>query len=733
MTSVAIPAGITSIDPAFFQLFPNATSVSVDQNNPTYTTYNGMLFGKDDAEEPSSLLLVPEGMEGIAVLPSTLATVPACVFSRCIKLSAIVADFPGSTAAFTFTSQDGILYTSDMRTLIAAPAGIGASVAIAEECTSIAEGAFWGNEELATIVAPGSVASIVVNPRFKADAASSEDIPAKVDATTDTAFAPVPSFTPKAIANTTIVTAERKAWEQAGFKNFADPAQPGDTAEADGFAYTLLDDFTLSVRWTGEGAAPEELTIPQTASINDVSYAVSSIERDAFKGQESIRALTIPEGVRTIGASAFEDCTSLEKATIAGSVTAIEASAFKGCTSLAEVDLGGGLRTLGASAFENTAATAFWLPASVEQIAERAFASNEHLEYVVAEASVQDVDATVLADCTGVEIYVPYNADETYAWRAGVPATGNHLIPYGVSMPDAPLVLNQDETAELLGDTGYLKSEGRIDVRYAYDAAPISVDPSTGTVTAKQTGKTTVTAQLRLNDKLLASASRAVIVALAPKPEEPAEDDAESDEGDEGAAEGDHDHEGEEGCTEGVDAPDVSYRDQLFEEGDHYTSGAMESVEKTINRTVSLASMESDISTMSLSVASVASWNHTYSTSSSALSGPSGNKQASVAYDANTKTLTLEMGTNTFFSISKCGGSVNCSGLINSNAGTTTTHEDVLKWRQSRDRLNAIRKLVLKNFDAKNPHWFFSKMQNLETFEIQGKFVWYCYVYRRGG
>ncbi|WP_251213416.1 leucine-rich repeat domain-containing protein, partial [Adlercreutzia murintestinalis] len=528
------------------------------------------------------------------------------------------------------------------------------------------------------------------------------------------------------------MTAERKAWEQAGFKNFADPAQPGDTAEADGFAYTLLDDFTLSVRWTGEGAAPEELTIPQTASINDVSYAVSSIERDAFKGQESIRALTIPEGVRTIGASAFEDCTSLEKATIAGSVTAIEASAFKGCTSLAEVDLGGGLRTLGASAFENTAATAFWLPASVEQIAERAFAANEHLEYVVAEASVQDVDATVLADCTGVEIYVPYNADETYAWRAGVPATGNHLIPYGVSMPDAPLVLNQDETAELLGDTGYLKSEGRIDVRYAYDAAPISVDPSTGTVTAKQTGKTTVTAQLRLNDKLLASASRAVIVALAPKPEEPAEDDAESDEGDEGAAEGDHDHEGEEGCTEGVDAPDVSYRDQLFEEGDHYTSGAMESVEKTINRTVSLASMESDISTMSLSVASVASWNHTYSTSSSALSGPSGNKQASVAYDANTKTLTLEMGTNTFFSISKCGGSVNCSGLINSNAGTTTTHEDVLKWRQSRDRLNAIRKLVLKNFDAKNPHWFFSKMQNLETVEIQGNFFSNSYVNSSG-
>ncbi|WP_251213425.1 hypothetical protein, partial [Adlercreutzia murintestinalis] len=328
-------------------------------------------------------------------------------------------------------------------------------------------------------------------------------------------------------------------------------------------------------------------------------------------------------------------------------------------------------------------------------------------------ASVQDVDATTLADCTGVEIYVPYNADETYAWRAGVPATGNHLIPYGVSMPDAPLVLNQDETAELLGDTGYLKSEGRIDVRYAYDAAPISVDPSTGTVTAKQTGKTTVTAQLRLNDKLLASASRAVIVALAPKPEEPAEDDA-TDEKDEEAAEDDHDHEGEEGCTEGVDAPDVSYRDQLFEEGDYYTNGAHDYEEKVINRSVVLASMDAEISTMSLEVPEVASWSGN-GDSSGNFTGASGSRGWNFSYDSATRTLTVTMkSTATWCKISECGGKINCTG-----GGGTHNYN----FRKSQNKLNAVRKLVLINFDHKNPKMFFSKMTNLEEVEIQGNFL----------
>ena len=78
MTSISIPAGVERIDPAFFQLFPNAASVTVAGDNPHFRSFNGMLL----SEQMTSLLLVPEGMEGVAVLPESLATVPAYVISR---------------------------------------------------------------------------------------------------------------------------------------------------------------------------------------------------------------------------------------------------------------------------------------------------------------------------------------------------------------------------------------------------------------------------------------------------------------------------------------------------------------------------------------------------------------------------------------------------------------------------------------------------------------------------
>lgn len=78
VVSVTIPATVKDIDTSIFAAFPNLRTVAVDDSNETFRSLNDMLFNK----ELSSLLLVPEGMEGAAVIPDTLATVPACVFSR---------------------------------------------------------------------------------------------------------------------------------------------------------------------------------------------------------------------------------------------------------------------------------------------------------------------------------------------------------------------------------------------------------------------------------------------------------------------------------------------------------------------------------------------------------------------------------------------------------------------------------------------------------------------------
>lgn len=152
ISSVAIPASVGSIDVAFFQLLPNLAVITVEDGNAGFSSFNGMLFDSSLA----SLLLCPGGMEGNAVLPPSLASVPAYVFSRCTKLSAI--DFPlGSTATSAFACQDGLLYTADKATLVAVPPAVAAGTALAPECTSVAAGALPASAALpasGTVIEP---------------------------------------------------------------------------------------------------------------------------------------------------------------------------------------------------------------------------------------------------------------------------------------------------------------------------------------------------------------------------------------------------------------------------------------------------------------------------------------------------------------------------------------------------------------------------------------------------
>ena len=198
MTSISIPAGVERIDPAFFQLFPNAASVTVDAGNSAFTSYNGMLFDADLTD----LLLVPEGMEGVAVLPGSLASVPAYVISRCKKLYGLTFS-QGSTGSSALAAQDGILYTSDKTTLLAAPAGIGASVALAPECTTIAEGAFWGNRDLKTIISNGRIAEIATS------SGSASDEPDAASSGGAAPSTPASAFNPETIEAATVITDER--------------------------------------------------------------------------------------------------------------------------------------------------------------------------------------------------------------------------------------------------------------------------------------------------------------------------------------------------------------------------------------------------------------------------------------------------------------------------------------------------------------------------------------------
>ena len=102
--------------------------------------------------------------------------------------------------------------------------------------------------------------------------------------------------------------------------------------------YTVSEGVAIVSRYNGTA---ETVTIPTKAEINGKNYNIRTIGSMAFQGNETMKTLTVPEGISGIGDGAFADCTALETVTVAKSVKAVGGGAFRNCTSLTSVTING--------------------------------------------------------------------------------------------------------------------------------------------------------------------------------------------------------------------------------------------------------------------------------------------------------------------------------------------------------------------------------------------------------
>ena len=121
------------------------------------------------------------------------------------------------------------------------------------------------------------------------------------------------------------------------------------------------------------------VVIPETVSNNSVTYTVTSIGSNAFKGCSELTSVTIPgsvtnigryafcgcmrlasmdipNSVTSIGDYAFSNCRNLTSVAIPNSVTSIGGGAFSGCTGLKDVATGDGVEQIGRYAFSGCSA-----------------------------------------------------------------------------------------------------------------------------------------------------------------------------------------------------------------------------------------------------------------------------------------------------------------------------------------------------------------------------------------
>lgn len=209
-----------------------------------------------------------------------------------------------------------------------------------------------------------------------------------------------------------------------------------ETKESGDYIYLDLGDQAALVRYTGSAT---EITVPSHIDGKTVTELMFDTENllGVFSKTE-ITSVTLPAGLKKIGAYTFEHCTSLERVILPGSLEYIGASAFAYCGKLNGIDIPKGVRYIGIGAFTNSGIEAISLPDSVEylggysfdhcadlksitlspnlaQINERSFSYCDSLEEIVIPEGVMAIDEKVFQGSGSLKkVYFPKTLEAVY-------------------------------------------------------------------------------------------------------------------------------------------------------------------------------------------------------------------------------------------------------------------------------------------------------------------------------
>lgn len=144
----------------------------------------------------------------------------------------------------------------------------------------------------------------------------------------------------------------------------------------------------------------KELTIPTS---------VTTIGRGAFFECYGLEELIIPANVTTIEEAAFLDCCNLKKIKILASITFIAYGAFKMCTSLTKVHIPDGVTVIGVEAFSNCSSLeSITIPDSVTSIGSGAFYFCKNLKKIRIPDNVKYIADYAFRMCSSLtEVKIP--------------------------------------------------------------------------------------------------------------------------------------------------------------------------------------------------------------------------------------------------------------------------------------------------------------------------------------
>lgn len=220
-------------------------------------------------------------------IPKSVTYLGSGVFNCCHNLMTINVDIQNPS----YTSIDGVVYSKDLSTIIAFPAGRSGSFAVPVTTTVIGEQAFCGCKQLTEIKMHDGVTRIDNDAFRYCTNLSSVQIPSSIRSIGERAFFECRSLEKAIIPEGVTCIAEN--------------------------TFCMCEHLMY-------------VSLPNT---------VVTIEDEAFAACWSLTSVMIPDSVQSIKNSAFNSCTALYMLIIPTSVTTIDPSAFADCESLRIIKL----------------------------------------------------------------------------------------------------------------------------------------------------------------------------------------------------------------------------------------------------------------------------------------------------------------------------------------------------------------------------------------------------------
>ena len=359
LTSVSIPASVSSIGTGPFAFCSSLTVIDVSEGNDHFASVGGALFSHD----LSSLIQYPGGKgSGQYTIPSDVTTIAPYAFSGCKFTSIVISENVSSIGieAFSlmdkltsfyvslnndhFVASDGALFNYNLTILVAFPcAHYGAEYTyyIPDGVRRIEDYAFYNAFHLRTVIIPSSVTYIGENAFCFSSELSKVDIPENVEYIGPSAFAGLNSLASFVVHN--------------GNKFFR---------VIDG---VLFDYEGKTLIQYSSGMPNTTYIIPEnTSSIGDAAFfycdaletvlfpaSVKSIGVMSFCGCKGLNNITLPEYLTSVGEWAFTDCEDLVGMAFPNRVTSIANFVFTDCPSLTHVNISASVNTIGKYPFYN--------------------------------------------------------------------------------------------------------------------------------------------------------------------------------------------------------------------------------------------------------------------------------------------------------------------------------------------------------------------------------------------